>query len=234
MSREDAGCNEIISKDGLQHLCTLLTKDKDKDNEELILSVTRIFANMVKNSYKRAKLVYSTVPPEVLANLISHKKESIATAASFIIQNMLYSMTDLENKRKTVKKQVSTPYEFPLEVREFIDEIFRALIMLIMDPNCSGYGRDNCIDTCLKFVSIADGCAWTPRFIVFGIPKLLRVASTVTELNLPNSLPLTEATKMHVACCLSAVYDDIYSDQDRTKFQDVVNTFIRQLINKKF
>ena len=96
-----------------------------------------------------------------------------------------------------------------------------------MDQNCSGYGRDNCIDLCLKFVDRANGCAWTPRFVVFGIPKLLRVAATIPELNLPNSLPLTEHTKMHVACCLSAVYDDIYSDLERETYQDTVHAFVK-------
>lgn len=227
LSREDAGCNEIIFSDGLKHLCDLYKNEKD---EEVILSIARIFASLVKNSFKRAKIVYNEVPPELIASLISHKKESIATAAGLIVQNMIYSLTDLEHKRKTVKKQVSAPFEFTAEAREYIDEIFRSIVMLIMDPNCSGYGRDNCIDMCLKFVDTANGCAWTPRFIVFGIPKLLRVASTVPELNLPNSLQLTENTKMHVSCCLSAVYDDIYSDSERDKFQDVVNSFIKDLI----
>jgi hypothetical protein len=170
------------------------------------------------------------MPPEIVASLISHKKESIATAAGLIVQNMIFSLTDLENKRKNVKKQVSVPFEFPLEVREYIDEIFRSIVMLIMDPNCSGHGRDNCIDLCLKFVDTANGCGWTSRFIMFGVPKLLRVASTVPELNLPNTLPLTENTKMHVSCCLSAVYDDLYTDSERDKFQDVVNTFISDLV----
>jgi protein unc-45 len=105
--------------------------------------------------------------------------------------------------------------------------------MLIMDPNCSGYGRDNCVDLCLKFVDRASGCGWTPRFVVFGVPKLLRVAATVPELKLPNSLPLTEHTKMHVSCCLSAVYDDIYSDLEREKYNDVVNSFISELVNRE-
>ena len=97
--------------------------------------------------------------------------------------------------------------------------------MLIMEPTCSGYGRDNCIDLCLKFVDRASGCGWTPRFVVFGVPKLLRVAATVPELKLPNSLPLTEHTKMHVSCCLSAAYDDLYSDSEKDKYQEVVNSF---------
>lgn len=112
------------------------------------------------------------------------------------------------------------------EIQEYVDEIFRAIIMLIMEPTCSGFGRDNCIDLCLKFVDRAGGCGWTPRFIVFGIPKLLRVASTVPDLNLPHSLPLTENTKMHVACCLSAIYDDIQHDGEREKYNEVCENFI--------
>ena len=106
--------------------------------------------------------------------------------------------------------------------------------MLIMDPKCSGHGRDNCIDLCLKFVDRANGCGWTTRFIVFGVPKLLRVAATIPELNLPNSLPLTPHTKMHVSCCLSAVYDDTYSDAEKEKFQETVNTFVADLVERSY
>lgn len=101
-----------------------------------------------------------------------------------------------------------------------------------MDPKCCGYGRDNCIDLCLKFVDRAQGCGWTSRFIVFGIPKLLRVAATIPELKLPNSLPLTDHTKMHVSCCLSAVYDDIYSDSERETYMETVNKFIKDLCDR--
>lgn len=70
------------------------------------------------------------------------------------------------------------------------------------------------------------------RFVVFGIPKLLRVAATVPELNLTNSLPLTPHTKMHVACCLSTVQDDLYSDTERDKYLEVVNEFVADLVKQ--
>jgi hypothetical protein len=69
--------------------------------------------------------------------------------------------------------------------------------------------------------------------VVFGIPKLLRVAATVPELNLKNSLPLTQHTKMHVACCLSAVHDDLYSDTERDKYLEVVDGFIADLVKEE-
>lgn len=100
---------------------------------------------------------------EVIANLISHSDEEISTAASLIVQNIIYSITDLESKRKNIKKAFNEIYPFTPEVQEYIDAIFRSIVMLIMDPNCSGYGRDNCIDLCLKFVDRQSGCGWTNR-----------------------------------------------------------------------
>jgi hypothetical protein len=175
--------------------------------------------------------VFNRLQHETIASLISHKTESISTAAALIVQNIIFSITDLENKRK-IKKPQNEVYAFTAEVQEYIDEIFRCIVMLIMDPKCSGYGRDNCIDLCLKFVDRKCGCGWTNRYVVFGVPKLLRVAATVPELNLPNALPLTPHTKMHVACCLSTVYDDLYSDLEREKYQEVVDTFIYDLIKE--
>ncbi|RMZ96061.1 hypothetical protein BpHYR1_001189 [Brachionus plicatilis] len=228
LSREDSGCNEILSINGIQNLIEIKNCDS---SEEVTLSITRILASLCKNSFARAKIVFNQLQAELIASLISHQKETISTAASLIVQNMIYSLTDLENKRKT-KKQINQSYEFTQEVQEYIDEIFRNVIMLIMEPKCSGYGRDNCIDLCLKFVDRAQGCGWTSRFIVFGVPKLLRVAATIPELNLANSLPLTEHTKMHVSCCLSAVYDDIFTDSERETYQETVNKFIKDLCER--
>lgn len=176
--------------------------------------------------------MFNEVQQDTIANLISHTNAEISTAAAQIVQHIIYSVTDLEEKRKNVKKAVNEIYSFTTEVQEYIDAIFRSIVILIMDPKCSGYGRDNCIDLCLKFVDRKEGCGWTTRFVVFGVPKLLRVAATVPELNLKNSLPLTEYTKMHVACCLATIYDDLYSDSEREKFNEVVNGFIADLVKE--
>lgn len=109
--------------------------------------------------------MFNQVQQEVIAELISHADEEISTAAALIVQNIIYSVTDLENKRKQIKKAYNELFPFTAEVQEYIDAIFRSIVMLIMDPNCSGYGRDNCIDLCLKFVDRKAGCGWTTRYL---------------------------------------------------------------------
>lgn len=230
LAREDAGSNAIIASGGLDIFVDILQKDIKK--LDVILAVARVLASLCKNSMRRSKTVFNQVQYELIAGLISHTNQEISTSSALIIQNMILSLTDLENKRKHIRKQTQ-PLEFSPEIQEYVDEIFRAIVMLIMDPKCSGVGRDNCIDLCLKYVDRANGCGWTPRFIVFGVPKLLRVAATIPELNLPNSLPLSENTKMHVSCCLSAIYDDIFHDGEREKFNEVCETFVNELIRNE-
>lgn len=230
LAREDSGSNTIIASGGLPIIVENLQKEK---NKEVLLGITRLIASLCKDSMKRSKTVFNQVQYELIAELISYDDQEISTAGALIIQNMILSLTDLENKKTHQRRKVHNPVEFSPEIQEYVDEIFRAIIMLIMEPKCSGYGRDNCIDLCLKYVDRANGCGWTPRFIVFGIPKLLRVAATIPDLNLPGSLPITENTRMHVACCLSAIYDDVYNDSEREKYQETCETFVNDFIKSE-
>jgi hypothetical protein len=73
------------------------------------------FINFTKNWRKflksKAKIVYNELQADVIAGLISHKSEQVATAGALIVQNMIYSITDLDNMRRT-KKQVNETFPF--------------------------------------------------------------------------------------------------------------------------
>ncbi|CAF3743238.1 unnamed protein product, partial [Rotaria sp. Silwood1] len=68
-------------------------------------------------------------------------------------------------------------------INEFVDNIFRMFNQLIDNKTCSAIGRDCCLDLITKFIDRANGCNWINKFIVSGIPKVLRVASTVVNLS---------------------------------------------------
>jgi hypothetical protein len=59
----------------------------------------------------KAKIVYNELQADIIAGLISDKNEQISTAASLIVQNMIYSLTDLDSKRK-MKKQINETFQF--------------------------------------------------------------------------------------------------------------------------
>lgn len=112
---------------------------------------------------------------------------------------------------------------------EFINEIFRMLLNLIDDRSCPGVGRDCCLDLIVKFVDRANGCNWTTKFILSGLPKVLRVAASVPGLPDPEKkqYPLTDKTKMHISCALSVVFHDLCSDREREEFNNECAEFIR-------
>ena len=100
---------------------------------------------------------------------------------------------------------------------------------LVDDKTCSGIGRDCCLDLIVKFVDRANGCNWTSKFIVSGVPKVLRVAATVPNLsdNDKKQYLITEQTKMHISCVLSVIYHDLCSDKEREEFNKECIEFIK-------
>ncbi|CAF1543404.1 unnamed protein product [Rotaria magnacalcarata] len=224
ISRESSGADAILAYDtDLKHLMEFI----QRDDRTCILGALRIFAEIAKNSYKRAEIVYNTLGLKPISRCFAMNDVEIPTSASILVHNMLMSICDLENRRK-VRKPVNVSYNFDPFVTEFINEIFRMLLNLIDDRACSGVGRDCCLDLVLKFVDRASGCNWTTKFILSGLPKVLRVAATVPDLADPDKkqYPLTEKTKMHISCTLSVVFHDLYSDKAREDFNNECAEFI--------
>ncbi|CAF5218787.1 unnamed protein product, partial [Rotaria magnacalcarata] len=127
----------------------------------------------------------------------------IPASTTILVHNIIMSICDLENRRK-IRKPINVPFNFDQPVIEFINNIFRTLVEFIDDKTCPAIGRDCCLDLVAKFVDRANGCNWTSKFIVSGVPKVLRVAATVPNLpdNDKKAYPITEQTKMYISCAL--------------------------------
>ncbi|CAF0748495.1 unnamed protein product [Adineta ricciae] len=227
ISREDAGAEGILNFDPE---LKLIIEFMQQTERIILLGTTRVLASLVKNSYKRAELIYLKLGLPSIARCLAMSDADIPASAAVLLHNMIMSMCDLENRRK-IRKPTNVPFNFDQSVIEFINNTFRMLIGLIDDKTCSGIGRDCCLDLVVKFVDRANGCNWVNKFVVSGVPKVLRVASTVPDLtdNDIKPYPITEQTKMHVSCVLSVVYHDLCSDQEREEFNTECMEFIKAL-----
>ncbi|CAF2646097.1 unnamed protein product [Rotaria sp. Silwood2] len=230
ISRDTPGAEAILHYDvDLKHITEFI----QRDDRISVLGTLRILAPIVKNSYKRAETVYNKLGLKPIARCFAMNDAEIPTNASILISNMLLSICDLENRRK-VRKPVNVAFNFDPYVTEYINETFRMLLNLIDDKTCSGIGRDCCLDLIVKFVDRASGCNWTSKFILSGVPKVLRVAATVPDL--PDvekkQYPITEQTKMHISCVLSTVYHDLCSDKERESFNNECMEFIKALCER--
>ncbi|CAF3365913.1 unnamed protein product [Rotaria socialis] len=230
ISREDSGAEGILAYDSdLQQI-----KECIQANERItILGTVRVLASIVKNSYKRAELVYNKLGVPLMGRCLAMNDTEIPACTTILVHNIIMSICDLENRRK-IRKPINVPFNFDQPVIEFINNIFRMLVEFIDDKTCPAIGRDCCLDLVAKFVDRANGCNWTSKFIVSGVPKVLRVAATVPNLpdNDKKAYPITEQTKMYISCALSVVYNDLCSDKEREEFNNECIEFVKALREK--
>jgi len=60
------------------------------------------------------------------------------------------------------------------------------------------------------------------NFHLSGVQQLLTVAGTIPE---HKTIPVSQNTRMHVSLCLSKVYEDLVSDQERDLFVHATNAY---------
>ncbi|CAF3942470.1 unnamed protein product [Rotaria magnacalcarata] len=180
ISREDSGAEGILAYDSdLQQI-----KEFMQANERITILGT-------------AELVYNKLGVSLIGRCLAMNDTEIPASTTILVHNIIMSICDLENRRK-IRKPINVPFNFDQPVIEFINNIFRTLVEFIDDKTCPAIGRDCCLDLVAKFVDRANGCNWTSKFIVSGVPKVLRVAATVPNLpdNDKKAYPITEQTKI--------------------------------------
>ncbi len=69
------------------------------------------FISFVSFSHK-SLAVYGEISFGKICSVLSENNDALSTAASVLIQNLLLSLTGLEDKRKTIKKKINVPFEF--------------------------------------------------------------------------------------------------------------------------
>ncbi|CAF4002723.1 unnamed protein product [Rotaria magnacalcarata] len=180
ISREDSGAEGILAYDSdLKQI-----KEFMQANERITILGT-------------AELVYNKLGVSLIGRCLAMNDTEIPASTTILVHNIIMSICDLENRRK-IRKPINVPFNFDQPVIEFINNIFRTLVEFIDDKTCPAIGRDCCLDLVAKFVDRANGCNWTSKFIVSGVPKVLRVAATVPNLpdNDKKAYPITEQTKI--------------------------------------
>lgn len=58
--------------------------------------------------------------------------------------------------------------------------------------------------------------------LVEGIQQLLTIAGTIPE---HKTISVTQNSRMHVSLCLSKIYDDLISDQERDRFSEATEAY---------
>ncbi|CAF4336017.1 unnamed protein product, partial [Rotaria magnacalcarata] len=106
ISREDSGAEGILAYDSdLQQI-----KEFMQANERItILGTVRVLASIVRNSYKRAELVYNKLGVSLIGRCLAMNDTEIPASTTILVHNIIMSICDLENRRK-IRKPINVPF----------------------------------------------------------------------------------------------------------------------------
>lgn len=238
LAREEAGAKKIFETGGVPELIQLI----ESPEKELQLSSIRALSEICKNSRQRSLNVYDLITLQRIMKIISFDDEEVSTAMTNILQNILISISDIENirierdKYEAYRKSDLNNKERPFpwiaekiepEVKPTIDRIFDSMMANLNNKKVSGIGRDNIIELIIKLVSHKDGCGQTKEALKNnGVKNLLEVAGTVLE---HKTLQITENTRMHCSLAMAKIFDDYISDKERDAFNEIADEYFTEM-----
>ncbi|GFO40405.1 unc-45-like protein a [Plakobranchus ocellatus] len=236
LAREEAGATMITSAGGLAKLGQLLAwKDA-----EILQATARVLATLAKGSKERCRSVVDVIGLPALLHLMSGAEtEEMASSVALLIQNIIMCLAGLdvyqallkqyeEDKKKGNRK----PYpqlKLDDEAQAFLNELFPALVKMLVSAKVTAWGRDAAMELITKNVVSKEGADWTQHFLeTQGVENLLTVAGTQKEFK---TLPITKNSSMHASVALSKIYDDLVNDKLREKFKEKCHEYFRDLFS---
>ncbi|ESO08016.1 hypothetical protein HELRODRAFT_110263 [Helobdella robusta] len=221
LAREPAGAEKIFNSGGSKKLIQLVDFEKDK---EIKVTAIRVLSCLVYEDKVRAQKILEELTLKKVLIYIGSDDENISTAMTHFLQNVINSLSKLEDIKKEREKHEND------QTKNYLDTTFlRPLLQSLTNGKCSSFGRDNIMELLIKFVTRKDGVGWSGKFIEVGgrcIQQALTVAGTVPESKV---LSVSTNSRMHVSLLLSKVYEDLISDQEREKFQEAAEAYFLDL-----
>ncbi|XP_059159909.1 protein unc-45 homolog B-like [Physella acuta] len=235
LSRENVGSTQIVQEGGLNKLKPLLA-EKDQDIQK---AAVRVLGSLAKGSKVRCAAIMKEIGIPTLVHLMSADTEEMASSVALLIQNLITYFTGLNEHQDALKKYEEAkkkgerqPYphiKLSEESSAFLDEVFKALVKMLVSSKVSAFGRDSAMELITKNVTSKDGLDWTKPFLdTQGVENLLTVAGVQKEFK---TLQITPHSSMHASVALSKIYDDLINDKLRDKFKEKCHEYFRDLFS---
>lgn len=219
LAKENAGA-EIMLKNGVVHKIQQLLKVEK--HPEIYVNAVRVISQLCKRSVERTKAVIKIVGIPWLLEVIDSENEDRVNAAQYCLQVLLNTFSGMDNKKDS-KPDPKLCEEYKSE----IDTLLTCLTYSITNRVISGLARDAIIELIMRNCHYS-ALNWAERFVeIKGLQRLLEVCSELEEYKYESALTITPSSRTISAACLAKIYENMYYDEAKEKFNNQVDDFIK-------
>lgn len=219
LAKESAGADIMLKNGVVQKIKQLLKVEK---NEIIYVSAIRCISQLCKRSVERTKEILKIVGIPWVLEIIDSNNEERVNAAQYCLQVILNTFSGMDTKKdsKPDPKQCE-------DYKSEIDTLLTCLTYSITNRVISGLARDAIVELIMRNCHYS-AINWAERFVeIKGLQRLLDVCSELEEYKYESSMNITPSSQTIAAACLAKIYENMYYDEARERFNNQVDEFVK-------
>ncbi|KAJ0173002.1 hypothetical protein K1T71_011178 [Dendrolimus kikuchii] len=219
LAKENAGA-DIMLQNGVVHKIQQLLKVEK--NAEIYINAIRVISQLCKRSVERTKSIMQIVGIPWVLEIIDSSNQEVVNAAQYCLQIILNTFSGIDTKKET-KPDPKLCEQYKNE----IDTLLTCLTYSITNRVISGQARDAIMELVMRNCHY-NALNWAERFIeIKGLQRLLEVCSELEEYKYESALTITPSSSTIASACLARIYENMYYDEARQRFNDQVDDFVK-------
>lgn len=220
LSRENAGA-EIMFNEGIIGKILKLLK-VERTNEEIIIAAIRVISELCKNNVKRTVIIIREIGIPWFLEIINSNNVERVTAAQHCMQTVLNSYSGMDHKPESKPNK-----ELCNEYKSEIDTLLTCLVFSTTNRTITGLARDTVIELIMRNIHYT-ALDWAEKLVeIRGLQRLMEVASELEEYKYESAMNITASTRTITSVCLAKIYENMYYDAAKEKFQLAIDEFIK-------
>ncbi|CAH0402816.1 unnamed protein product [Chilo suppressalis] len=219
LSKETAGA-DIMLKNGVVHKIQQLLKIEK--NSEIFVNAIRVISQLCKRSIERTRNIIKIVGIPWFLEIIDSDNEERVNTAQYCLQVILNTFSGMDNKKDSKPDPMLCE-----ENKSEIDVLLTCLTYSITNAVITGLARDAIMELVMRNCHYS-AINWAERFVeIKGLQRLLAVCSELEEFKYESAMNITPSSRTIAAACLARIYENMYYDQAREKFNSQVDEYVK-------
>lgn len=219
LAKDEVGADLLFKSGCIAKIASATKLEKDP---EIYVNFVRVVAELCNNSVVRTKAVLNQLGVPWFMRVLDHKHEERVSTAQYCLQTIINALSGMKNKPGSKPNK-----EMAKENYKEIDTLLTCLLYSVTDRTISGPARDAVMELLSRNIHY-DALEWAERLVELrGLFRLLDVCSELEEYKYESAMEITSSSRTIASVCLARVYENMYYDQLKERFQEQIDEYIK-------